>query len=51
MNEENKKRLGWLASECGKEDSEIRRLEEELTRRKVRRDAMEKECEKIEKEN
>ena len=48
MDEEGvKKRIGWLASECGTEDFHIQKLQRELTRRRARRDAMWKECSEL----
>ena len=51
MNEEElKQRIGWLCAECGSEDFEIQRLEDEIERRKTRRDALWKETTRLSKE-
>ena len=44
---EIKERIGWLAAECGTEDSKIESLEKELARRKARRAIMWNECSKL----
>ena len=48
--EELEKRIGYLASECGHEDFQISRLQEELDNRRRRRDAMWKACLKLSEE-
>lgn len=48
--EELEDRIGWLASECGHEDFKIKQLEEELKRRRGRRDIMWKECTELSEE-
>jgi len=48
MKKEIEEQVGWLASECGREDVEIRKLEQELKRRKTRRMHLWDRCTKLE---
>lgn len=47
--EDRKKRIGWLASECGMEESHISQLKKELRGRIDRRNRMWKEVERLTK--